>query len=180
MVFKKARVRLLFVSADLPAHAMGLPLDIKFLDLKIPPPIVGGVIGALMWAIAPIGPSLGLSVAWVNGLTLALVLAGFCIDLYCAVCFVRAKTTVNPLNPNNSSVLVTGGAYRLSRNPMYVGQALVVLGWAVFLNSAWGLLGPVAVVLYLNRFQIGPEERILKKTFGEEFDAYAQRVRRWL
>jgi len=50
----------------------------------------------------------------------------------------------------------------------------------VFLNSTWGLLGPVAFVLYLNRFQIGPEERILKEKFGEEFDAYARRVRRWL
>jgi len=159
---------------------MGLPMNLKFLELKIPPPIVGGIIGALMWAIAPVGPSPGLSVAWVNGMALALVLAGFGIDLYCAVWFLRAKTTVNPLNPNNSSALVTGGAYRLSRNPMYVGQALVVLGWAVFLNSAWGLLGPVVFVLYLNRFQIGPEERILEEKFGEEFVAYMKRVRRWM
>ena len=152
----------------------------KFLELKIPPPIAGGIIGALMWAIAPAGPSLGLSVAWVNGLALVLVLTGMGIDLFCAIGFLRARTTVNPLNPKNSLALVTVGAYRLSRNPMYVGQTLVVLGWAVFLNSAWGLLGPVAFVLYLNRFQIGPEERILKEKFGEEFDAYARRVRRWL
>ena len=149
---------------------MGLPLTMKFLELKIPPPIVGGIIGALMWAIAPVSPSLGLSVAWVNGMALALVLAGFGSDLYCAVWFLRAKTTVNPLNPNNSSALVTGGAYGLSRNPMYVGQALVVLGW----------VGPVAFVLYLNRFQIGPEERILSKKFDKEFLDYSKRVRRWL
>lgn len=152
----------------------------KFLEHRIPPPIVGGIIGALMWAVAPLGPALGFSNPWRDGLALALAVAGAAIDLYCAIAFWRARTTVNPLSPARSSVLVSGGAYRFSRNPMYVGQAMVVLAWAVFLDSAWGFLGPVVFVLYLNRFQIEPEERALEEKFGDEFCAYKASVRRWL
>jgi protein-S-isoprenylcysteine O-methyltransferase Ste14 len=152
----------------------------RFLENRIPPPVVLGILGALMWAVAPMGPRLGLPDGWRDGLAVALVLLGLGIDLYCAIAFWRAKTTVNPLSPQNSSALVISGAYRFSRNPMYVGQALVLAGWMVFLDSAWGLAGPVLFVLYLNRFQIEPEERVLAQKFGAQFHAYKARVRRWL
>ena len=63
---------------------------------------------------------------------------------------------------------------------MYVGLSCVLVAWAVFLSSGWALLGPVAFVLYISRFQIAPEERALVKLFGSEYANYQAKVRRWL
>ena len=94
--------------------------------------------------------------------------------------FQRAGTTVDPLAPANASTLVTGGIYRWSRNPMYLGFALLLTAWCVWLATAPGLLVVPAFVLYMNRFQIGPEERALEARFGEEYRVYRGAARRWL
>jgi len=94
--------------------------------------------------------------------------------------FRRVRTTVNPTRPDEASVLVSTGIYRVTRNPMYVGLLLVLVAWAVFLASAWALLGVAGFVLYMNRFQIAPEERALSRLFGSEYASYKARVRRWL
>ena len=94
--------------------------------------------------------------------------------------FRRHKTTVNPFTPAKSSSLVATGIYRYSRNPMYLGLFLALLGWGAYLgNWASALLLP-AFVAYMNRFQIHPEERVLTESFGPQFLAYARSVRRWL
>ena len=76
--------------------------------------------------------------------------------------------------------MVSTGIYRVTRNPMYLGLSLVLVAWAVFLSSAWALLGVAAFVLYMDRLQIAPEERALSKLFGSEYTAYRAKVRRWL
>ena len=63
---------------------------------------------------------------------------------------------------------------------MYVGLAFVLLAWAVFMSSAWSLLGVVCFILYMNRFQIMPEERVLSGMFAASYTAYQAKVRRWL
>jgi protein-S-isoprenylcysteine O-methyltransferase Ste14 len=63
---------------------------------------------------------------------------------------------------------------------MYLSLALMLLAWASQLGSPWALGGPLLFVWYVGRFQIGPEERALRIKFGNEFDMYARRVRRWL
>jgi protein-S-isoprenylcysteine O-methyltransferase Ste14 len=63
---------------------------------------------------------------------------------------------------------------------MYVGLALVLLGWAVFLSSIWALVGLLFFVLYISRFQIVPEEHALTHLFGDAYTAYCTQVRRWL
>ena len=63
---------------------------------------------------------------------------------------------------------------------MYLGLATALVGWAAFLSAAWPLLGPVLFVLYVNRFQIRPEERVLTELFGAQYESYTHRVRRWL
>jgi protein-S-isoprenylcysteine O-methyltransferase Ste14 len=63
---------------------------------------------------------------------------------------------------------------------MYVGLLLVLIAWAAYLTSAWALLGPLGFVLYISRFQIAPEERVLSTLFGAEYTAYQSKVRRWL
>src|SRR6516225_6526737 len=94
--------------------------------------------------------------------------------------FRRAKTTINPFRPQNTTALVTSGVYRFTRNPMYLGLTLLLLGWAMFLCSACALVGPVLFALYVNCFQIKPEEKILSAKFGAAYSEYVSRVRRWL
>lgn len=63
---------------------------------------------------------------------------------------------------------------------MYVGMALLLLSWAVYLSAVLPFAGPLLFALYITRFQIQPEERALRAIFGEAYAAYAARVRRWL
>ena len=81
---------------------------------------------------------------------------------------------------DTTTTLVRSGVFRLTRNPMYLGLLLILLAWALFLGSGWSLLGPVVFVIYLNRFQILPEERVLAAKFGVEYAAYRKCVRRWI
>jgi protein-S-isoprenylcysteine O-methyltransferase Ste14 len=84
------------------------------------------------------------------------------------------------MKPASASVLVDGGIYRLTRNPMYLGFLVVLLGWAIFLSNIVAFLLLPAFVYYMNRFQIKPEEKALVARFGQTFTAYKTRVHRWL
>jgi protein-S-isoprenylcysteine O-methyltransferase Ste14 len=153
---------------------------VRFLELRIPPPIVGLIFGGGMWAVAHLTPILNLP--RLARLTIALVLAaiGIAVSVGGMVAFRRAHTTVNPLKPETAAALVSTGVYSMTRNPMYLGLTLALCAWAVYLNSMWSLLGPILFALYITRFQIVPEERALDRLFGAPFAAYRQRVRRWL
>ena len=150
------------------------------LEHRVPPPIVGLAIAVAMWLLASLPPVFAVATWLRQAIALALVAAGVAFDGLGLLAFLRQRTTVNPLRPENASALVTGGVYRFTRNPMYVGMGLLLSAWAVNLSSLWPFLGPIAFVLYMNRFQIAPEERALSARFGAEWSAYAARVRRWL
>jgi protein-S-isoprenylcysteine O-methyltransferase Ste14 len=152
----------------------------RWLELKIPPPAVAILVGAAMWLAAGIGPALRLPPCARIAVFAAFALFGGAIALAGELQFKRAATTVNPFKPQSASTLVTSGIYRRTRNPMYVGLVIVVLGWAAFLCSVVAFLGPPAFVLYIRSFQIIPEERILSANFGEAYATYRSRVRRWL
>ena len=109
-----------------------------------------------------------------------LMLCGFAVDVYCLLGFIRRKTTASPLKPGNASLIISDGFYRFSRNPMYLGMAILLIGWCFVLRNPLCLLGIPAFVAFINRFQIEPEERALTDLFGEEYLAYTRRVRRWL
>lgn len=113
-------------------------------------------------------------------IAIAFVVLGVAIVLAGVIQFRRASTTVNPVKPEDSSSLVVTGVYARTRNPMYLGFALVLAGWAVFLANLLTLVGVIAFVLYIDRFQIVPEERALHTRFGLQFDDYRRRVRRWI
>ena len=105
---------------------------------------------------------------------------GVLVTTVSAFSILRRKTTLSPLSPEKSSTVVTTGLYAVSRNPIYLGLLLVLVGWCLYLaNWAAALLLP-AFVAYMNRFQIAPEERALSARFGAEFDAYRTSVRRWI
>jgi len=94
--------------------------------------------------------------------------------------FRKHKTTVNPLQPSKTTSLVTTGVYSISRNPMYVGMALLTLSFAVSLGTLSAFFAPVLFVVYITKFQIQPEELALNTIFGEEWATYQKTTRRWL
>lgn len=156
----------------------------RWYEHKIPPPVIDLAVGVLMWALARAVPAAQLwpQGAWPFGVgaALGIALAGGLIALAGAWQFRRARTTINPLSPAKTSALVTGGVYRVTRNPMYLGMLLVLIGWGVWLGNAAAWLALPLSVLLLNTLQIKPEERLLRQRFGDAYARYAARVRRWL
>jgi protein-S-isoprenylcysteine O-methyltransferase Ste14 len=133
-----------------------------------------------MWGLRAAAP--GLTADYPGRMAIAVVIAALGIAAAAAgvLAFRRARTTVNPLDLEKSTAVVSTGIYRFSRNPMYLGMLLVLVAWAVFLANPVTLAGPSLFVLYVNRFQIRPEERALMQRFGEPYRVYLGRVRRWL
>jgi protein-S-isoprenylcysteine O-methyltransferase Ste14 len=150
------------------------------LELKIPPPAVGLLMAAIMWLGTWLVPALTFMVPGRSFLALGAALSGAIIDVVGVVAFRRARTTVNPIKPDTSSSLVVSGIYTRTRNPMYLGLLLILLGWATYLSNAMAFLLLPGFIWYINRFQIEPEEKALASRFGELFESYASRVPRWL
>lgn len=150
------------------------------LEHKIPPPVLGGLVGLGMWPLASLPPTVPLPTTPKLALVGALVAVGVAFDLLGLLAFRRSNTTINPRRPERASTLVTGGIYRVTRNPMYVGLLCLLLAWAIYQSGLWAFVGPAAFVAYVSYFQIAPEERVLRELFGEEYAAYSARVRRWL
>ena len=150
------------------------------LKTRVPPPLVTAFFAALMWLVAPYAPVVVIREDTRLGLSLISLVLGIVLCLAGVVSFKKSQTTVNPLAPDRASQLVDSGVYRISRNPMYLGMALFLLAWACYLPSLWTVLGVVAFIGYMNHYQIAPEERALKKLFGDQFRAYKRRVRRWI
>ena len=152
----------------------------RALELKIPPPIIGLLCAGAMWALAHYAPAGLWANPWRAPLAAGLALVGLGCDVAGLLAFRRHRTTINPLAPERSSTVVQDGIYRITRNPMYLGMALLLIAWAVWLSHPWALLGPAAFVGYITRFQILPEERVLRERVGVAYEAYTHRVRRWL
>lgn len=152
----------------------------RSLELRVPPPVVAGVAAGLMWLIASAFPALAVGTPGRVPLALVLLALGILTTLSGVLAFRKAQTTINPMTPEASSTVVSTGIYRFTHNPMYLGMLLVLLAWAAALGNVLALLGPVAFVLYMNRFQIAPEERALQQKFGPAYSAYLEQVRRWL
>jgi protein-S-isoprenylcysteine O-methyltransferase Ste14 len=150
------------------------------LKLKIPPPLVALVVGVAMWFAAQAAPSCAFILPAHRVLAACVALVGVATSIIGVASFRRAGTSVNPMRPEKATSLVISGIYNLTRNPMYLGLLLVLLAWAVFLSNALAFIALPAFILYMNRFQIGPEETALASVFGPAFAAYKSRVRRWL
>jgi protein-S-isoprenylcysteine O-methyltransferase Ste14 len=150
------------------------------LELKVPPAAVVLLTAALMWLCAWAVPVFGFLFPARDLYAVGIALAGAVTSVLGVVSFGRARTTVNPMKPESSSSLVVSRVYKLTRNPMYLGLLLVLVGWGVHLSNFAAFLLLPAFILYMNRFQIAPEERALAALFGQEFAAYKSRTRRWL
>jgi protein-S-isoprenylcysteine O-methyltransferase Ste14 len=152
----------------------------SWLELKVPPPIVALLVGVLMWLVSSLVAPVEVPFAARVAVAAALAGIGLVLGVGGMVAVWRAKTTMNPTTPSATSALVTSGAFRITRNPMYLSLVLYLLAWGVYLSNWLALLFLPVFVLYITRFQIGPEERALSALFGQEYAAYRGRVRRWL
>jgi len=152
----------------------------SWLELKIPPVLLTVLFVLLMWLVSRVTPVQSIA----PGIKVASLVfftgTGTCIGLAGVALFRKAATTVNPLKPDASSSLVVSGIFGRTRNPMYLALLLFLIGWALYLASLFSLLVAAGFVIYMNRFQIRPEEHAMKELFGDEFTRYKARVRRWI
>ncbi len=152
----------------------------RFLELRIPPVVLVVLVTVLMWAGAAHVPQFNFQIpfqlffGWITGIL------GIVACVLGVLEFKRAKTTVNPTKPQSSSALVKSGIYRGTRNPMYLGFLMILAGSAILTANFAAFLTLPAFVLFMNQFQIKPEERALNVIFGDEFKAYCATVRRWI
>lgn len=152
----------------------------SILEHRIPPPVLVVLLALAMWGASRVTLALPIDYSWrVAGAT-AFLLVGAVFGSPAFVAFRRARTTIDPVHIEGASTLVTGGIFRISRNPMYVGLAALLFGWAAYLAAPWAIFGPVFFVLFIDRFQIVPEERAMLKKFGTAYEAYRREVRRWI
>ena len=103
---------------------------------------------------------------------------GVIINLVADKAFHRAHTAVKPFE--ESSVLITNGAFRISRNPMYLGFVLILIGIAFLVGSLTPYVVVLGFAILMDRMYIVVEERKLAAKFGAEWEEYKQRTRRWL
>jgi protein-S-isoprenylcysteine O-methyltransferase Ste14 len=150
------------------------------LALKVPPPVQALVCGILMWMIDRQLPSGQLDSAIRLPMAILFAVSGIVLVVFSMLAFRRASTTVDPFHPEEASQLVVDGFFAYSRNPMYVSLALVLIGWAIWLGSVYNVAVLVLFVTYITFFQIKPEEEAMRSLFGETYEHYCSRVRRWI
>ena len=150
------------------------------LELLIPPPLLLLAAALLMWLVAVFITPARIEIPFRAVIGYSLLALGIVIDVISLLHFRRARTTFNPIKLDATSAVVTTGIYGLTRNPMYVGLTLVLLAWGIYLQNVLNVVVLVAFVVWLDRFQILPEEWVLESKFGETFRAYKRRVRRWV
>ncbi|GGI72022.1 methyltransferase family protein [Shewanella gelidii] len=152
----------------------------QFMELKIPPVAQAIIAALLMWFISTITPNVTFSYGFRYIMLIACTALGLGIGIAGVQTFRRVKTTVNPMQIGDASALVNTGIYRYTRNPMYLGLAMVLFGFVILLENPLNLLTLILFTSYMTRFQIEPEERVLTEIFGKAYLEYQSAVRRWL
>ena len=150
-------------------------IDIK---TKFPPPLVALIFGFLINYTKNIFPKIEIKNEIIFGSFM--IISGLIIILSAIILFKKYQTTITPLNPSNATKLITDGIYKFSRNPMYLGLLLVLVGISIILNLTGGFFFTLLFILYINLFQIIPEENAMVDLFKDEFLEYKKNVRRWI
>jgi len=145
---------------------------------KIPPPIVTLFFGLCIYFSRDY--FLSYEYKLLDILSYICYFIGLCILILAVNSFKKQSTTVNPIKIENASSLVTSGVFEYSRNPMYLGMALILLGLALMFNIIGGILFTLLFTIYITKFQIKPEEEVMERLFGEDFLKYKLNVRMWL
>ena len=150
------------------------------LALKVPPVAQVIITAAAMYGVSKMVPALTFSLNGSTALAVGLGVMGMSLGVMGVTQFRKAQTTPNPQALEKVSSLVTSGIYRYSRNPMYLGLVLILLGWAFYLSHFLAFVLLPVFILYMTRFQIKPEEEMMARKFGKTYQAYLNKVRRWI
>lgn len=153
-----------------------MPVDPAVAPNRLPwPPLLYGgalVAGAVLEVLLPTSVPLPAALGW----AIAVVGAGF--DVAAMATMWRARTNILPHRAADS--LVTGGPFALSRNPIYLGNTLVLLGLALAFDSLWLAAGALAAAALTHRLAILREEEHLEARFGDAWRRYRAAVPRWI
>lgn len=152
----------------------------QFLELRVPPVLVVFILAVTMGLVTWLLPILEFSLPGKWWFAVGFCLLGGWIILLAAQRIIKARTTLDPRRPEKSRRLVIQGPYRYSRNPIYVGLLFVLFAFAIYLSNVIAFVLLPIYMLYMNRFQIQPEEGFMRQKFGDEYIVYVARVRRWL
>ncbi|HCI76960.1 MULTISPECIES: methyltransferase family protein [Psychrobacter] len=150
------------------------------LALKVPPVAQVIITAAAMYGVSKMLPTLTFSLNGSTTLAGCLGVIGLSLGIMGVTQFRIAQTTPNPQALEKVSSLVTSGVYQYSRNPMYVGLVLILLGWAFYLSHFLAFVLLPIFILYMTRFQIQPEEQMMARKFGKTYQDYLNKVRRWI
>jgi protein-S-isoprenylcysteine O-methyltransferase Ste14 len=151
---------------------------------RILPPVWAGLVGFVMlvgarWLeladVAQLPADVASALRWPG---IAVLVAGTSLSAWAAWGFATVDTPIEP--GRVSTTLLVGGPYRFTRNPIYLGMAVGLVGWSLFLEQPLALLGSAAFVAIIDRRIIRHEERMLAERFGDEYAALRLRVRRWI
>ena len=145
---------------------------------KIPPPLVTLFFGLCIYFSQEYFPESNLE--FLNILSYIFYFAGLVILVLAMRLFKKQNTTVNPIKIENASSLVVSGIFKYSRNPMYLGMALILLGLTFMFNLMGGIIFTLLFTMYITKFQIRLEEEVMERFFGADFIKYKQNVRMWL
>ncbi len=155
-------------------------MTLAALETRVPPPLVAAMVALAMYGARARGLALPLDRPARIAVASLLAVAGLVVALAAVLAFRRARTTIDPHRIDKVSTLVTHGVFAVTRNPMYLGVALLLTGWATYLGTLPVFLGPGLFVAWITRFQIVPEERLLSARFGDAFETWRRQTRRWL
>ncbi len=147
--------------------------------IKFPPPIWMFLFLALAGALSAVYPWKAVLDLTVVPLGIALAVIGFGIALWGRMIFFTEKTEINPTSEANAK-LVTHGAFAVTRNPMYLGIAVFTLGIAFWVGSLPMFAVPVLMFIVCNQIHIPFEEAKMRRQYGDAYDAYTGKVRRWI
>lgn len=149
------------------------------MKLKIPPVFVVLIFAGAMYLLDQWLPFGEFDFFGRSVLTWILAAGSLLVSLAALGQFAKSRTSINPSKPDKASTLVTGGIFRFSRNPMYLGMLMLLLAWGLWLGNAFNTLLAALFVAYMNHFQIQPEEEALEARFGKAYRKYLFETRRW-
>ncbi|SNT36690.1 Protein-S-isoprenylcysteine O-methyltransferase Ste14 [Ekhidna lutea] len=149
------------------------------MKLKIPPVIIFFLSLGIMFGVYYLTAEVVYSFQYQTMLSRIFLGIGVLCAFSGIISFRMKGTTVDPLRPEKASSLVTRGIYQYTRNPMYLGMGLVLIGGWIRIGSPIAVIGILFFFWYMTIFQIKPEEASLTKIFGKDYEDYCTKVRRW-
>jgi len=150
------------------------------LHLKIPPVAQGLVALLLIWFCPRYFPIYRFEFVCQKALAVIISLWGLGVAVAALWAFIMLRTSVDPHHPDKASKLVVIGVYRYSRNPMYLGILLVLVSVALYLGTVSSFIIITGFIAFINKFQIEPEESVLREKFGDSYEQYLKNVGRWM